>query len=566
MKPIFLVFLCFFVVNLSFADQTSNNQENNQQVVTSDDTPSSQGEESTLRYLISQINVLIAKVKGLLSRRDQSSDTTQPSQPLNMEIEDMEDISPPPVPVSNEYISPPPVPVSNMVSFDPVDPKAEAMSKCLSNIQTVLNKKEKTAFLSKGVVFKNIVCPIGYWPANSSVWNTAYPSSSSCYDSSQDNLRLHATSPPPAPKARSTEITKSASSFSSQTQSEERKMSFEEIRSLLDALSEDRIKSAKERQMSYEQWKKHTGDNNYWNYFHKYTYGYMEKYQYPYSNDQDIRRDISLGKLNGNDAQKLCGHTSELYCNMLTTSKTWSTCSSSQTQKGYSVKRFGYNDDRNNWRQGFSLNCCCKKRKVPIPDYKSTFWKPFNYANYVKSGQHRRDQQARLEKNPKHQEEMRKYWTSKATGPVQQCNSDMTGCRVVSNIKMFVSPGKSSFNYGSITFSYKPNPTNNIRAYGIGYSLALGKSYTSGKLFGKPDGPPRLNKELKLTPNNKGGTDITLCVRHLSRYACFKTDTDYRFTCGLGQGSFNKNYCYSDNFKGDCPSAQMKTNVCWLAE
>ena len=69
----------------------------------------------------------------------------------------------------------------------PIDPKAQAMAQCLSNIQSALNEREKKALLAAiGSKPAYILCHGDYFPANSNVWEQEYPTGF-CYDTTDSS-------------------------------------------------------------------------------------------------------------------------------------------------------------------------------------------------------------------------------------------------------------------------------------------------------------------------------------------------------------------------------------------
>ena len=61
-----------------------------------------------------------------------------------------------------------------------LDPKAVAMAKCLSDMQKLVNAKQRETLIARGVKPINIQCNTGFFPANSSVWNPHI--TGGCYD------------------------------------------------------------------------------------------------------------------------------------------------------------------------------------------------------------------------------------------------------------------------------------------------------------------------------------------------------------------------------------------------
>ena len=209
MKPTVFFVCLFFAVNLSFAGQPEDNEESerNSYSITTTSSPV-QEDDSYIKSLMSQIYALTTEVKNYIKNRGRSFDVVVPEpleyyESLSPKLKSILPAdSPEPSNTSiNIGLGPPKLPklpeqppttvllVTDDIPSSEIDSKVQAMSQCFSDVQNILNDRERENLLAQGVSSENIACNSNNWPVNSQIWKTSYPLSS-CYDRSQGGIPM----------------------------------------------------------------------------------------------------------------------------------------------------------------------------------------------------------------------------------------------------------------------------------------------------------------------------------------------------------------------------------------
>ena len=153
-----LFFISFlFLAHFAFASPPQNSQDDNQEQMTSSNSASSED--------MSYIQSLIAKINSLMSEvRNYFRNPGAPNEPLPLPPVVQYPVMKP-TPIQVKYpISQPPVgfdpalpgplpPESIPTQTLPVDPKAQKMAACFSNIQEVLDNRKRKELISQGGSF-----------------------------------------------------------------------------------------------------------------------------------------------------------------------------------------------------------------------------------------------------------------------------------------------------------------------------------------------------------------------------------------------------------------------------